>query len=69
LIHWDHHRTRPTKDHFFPKSKRLKDVKTTFILCCQPCNSRKSDKVFSSIEEVREFIRSRKKAQVRRDGN
>jgi 5-methylcytosine-specific restriction endonuclease McrA len=64
VIHWDHHRTRPTKDHFFPKSKKklLMGAKTTFIICCQPCNSRKSDKVFSSIEEVREFITSRKKA-------
>src|SRR6476661_1989343 len=61
VIHWDHHRTRPTKDHFFPKSKKelLNGAKTTFVICCQPCNSRKSDKVFSSIEEVREFIRSR----------
>ena len=64
VIHWDHHRTRPTRDHFFPKSKKklLMGAKTTFIICCQPCNSRKSDKVFSSIEEVREFITSRKKA-------
>jgi hypothetical protein len=36
-------------------------AKTTFVICCQPCNSRKSDMVFSSIEEVREFIRSRKR--------
>ena len=65
VIKWDHHRTRPTRDHFFPKSKKklLMGVKTTFIICCQPCNSRKSDKVFSSIEEVREFITSRKKAR------
>src|SRR5437773_3959836 len=64
VIRWDHHRTRPTKDHFFPKSKKklLMGVKTTIIICCQPCNSRKSDKVFSTIEEVREFITSRKKA-------
>ena len=64
VINWDHHRTRPTKDHFFPKSKKklLKGAKTIFIICCQPCNSRKSDKLFSSIEEVREFITSRKKA-------
>src|SRR6476660_9813819 len=61
VIHWDHHRTRPTKDHFFPKSKKelLMGAKTTFVICCQPCNSRKSDKLFSSIEEVREFIRTR----------
>ena len=72
VIHWDHHRTRPTRDHFFPKSKKnlLIGGKTTFIICCQPCNSRKSDKVFSSIEEVREFIRSRKKAlRYNIDGN
>ena len=64
VIKWDHHRTRPTKDHFFPKSKKqlLMGAKTSFVLCCQPCNSRKSDKVFSSIEEVREFIKSRKTA-------
>jgi len=64
VIKWDHHRTRPTKDHFFPKSKKklLMGAKTSFIICCQPCNSRKSDKVFCSIEEVREFIASRKKA-------
>jgi len=63
VIHWDHHRTRPTRDHFFPKSKKklLLGAKTTFIICCQSCNSRKSDKVFSSIEEVREFITSRKR--------
>ena len=61
VITWDHHRTRPTKDHFFPKSKLLRGAKTIFVICCQPCNSRKSDKVFSSIEEVREFIASRKK--------
>jgi 5-methylcytosine-specific restriction endonuclease McrA len=62
VIKWDHHRTRPTKDHFFPKSKKelLMGAKTTFVICCQPCNSRKSDKLFSSIEEVREFIASRK---------
>jgi 5-methylcytosine-specific restriction endonuclease McrA len=61
VIHWNHHRTRPTKDHFFPKSKKqlLNGAKTSFVICCQPCNSRKSDKVFSSIEEVRDFIRSR----------
>ncbi len=61
-IKWDHHRTRPTRDHFFPRSKKklLMGAKTTFIICCQPCNSRKSDKVFSSIEEVREFITTRK---------
>src|SRR5207248_1267190 len=72
VIKWDHHRTRPTKDHFFPKSKKklLMGAKTTFVICCQPCNSRKSDKVFSSIEEVREFIRSRKKAlRCNIDGN
>src|SRR5215510_7773449 len=72
LIKWDHHRTRATKDHFFPKSKKkmLMGAKTSFVICCQPCNSRKSDKVFSSIEEVREFIRSRKKALRRNiDGN
>src|SRR5262249_5215670 len=58
VIQWDHHRTRPTRDHFFPKSKRklLLGIKTSFVICCQPCNSRKSDKVFSSIEAVREFI-------------
>src|SRR4051812_11100574 len=63
VITWDHHRTRPTKDHFFPKSKNkhVKGEKSLFVLCCQPCNSRKSDKEFSSIEEVREFIESRKK--------
>ena len=63
VIHWDHHRTRPTKDHFFPKSKKalLMGAKTTFVVCCQPCNSRKSDKLFSSIEEVQKFIASRKK--------
>ena len=65
VIKWDHHRTRPTKDHFFPKSKKqlLMGTKTSFVLCCQPCNSRKSDKVFSSIEEVREFIEARKAAR------
>ncbi len=64
VIKWDHHRTRPTMDHFFPKSKKqlLMGAKRSFVLCCQPCNSRKSDKVFSSIEEVREFIKSRKTA-------
>ena len=64
VIKWDHHRTRPTRDHFFPKSKKklLMGAKTIFIICCQPCNSRKSDKVFSSIEKVREFITSRKEA-------
>jgi 5-methylcytosine-specific restriction endonuclease McrA len=63
VIKWDHHRTRPTNDHFFPKSKKklLMGAKTQVIICCQRCNSRKSDKVFSSIEEVREFIASRKK--------
>ncbi len=63
VIKWDHHRTRPTKDHFFPKSKKklLNGAKTTFVICCQPCNSRKSDKIFSSIEEAREFIMSRRK--------
>src|SRR6476646_9609739 len=72
VIKWDHHRTRPTKDHFFPKSKKkmLMGAKPIFVICCQPCNSRKSDKVFSSIEEVREFIRSRKKARgCNIDGN
>src|SRR5436309_8179564 len=72
VINWDHHRTRPTKDHFFPKSKKklLMGGKTIFIICCQPCNSRKSDKVFSSIEDVREFITSRKKAlRPNIDGN
>ena len=72
VIKWDHHRTRPTKDHFFPKSKKkmLMGAKTVFVICCQPCNARKSDKVFSSIEEVREFIRSRKKAsRCNIDGN
>ena len=59
-IKWDHHRSRPTRDHFIPKSKLLKDHKTEFVLCCQWCNSRKSDKVFSSIEEAREYIASRK---------
>src|SRR5206468_5831148 len=60
VIHWDHHRTRPTKDHFFPKSKKklLTGVKTTIIICCHPCNSRKSDKVFSTSEEVREDRKS-----------
>jgi 5-methylcytosine-specific restriction endonuclease McrA len=64
LIKWDHHRTRPTKDHFIPKSKKnlLMGAKPTFVICCQPCNSRKSDKVFPSIEKVREFLTSRKKA-------
>jgi pyoverdine/dityrosine biosynthesis protein Dit1 len=63
VIHWDHHRTRPTRDHFVPKSKKkLPDgAKTTFVICCQPCDSRKSDKIFSSIEEAREFIMSRRK--------
>jgi 5-methylcytosine-specific restriction endonuclease McrA len=72
VIKWDHHRTRPTRDHFFPKSKKklLMGAKPIFVICCQPCNSRKSDKVFSSIEEVREFIRSRKKARgCNIDGN
>jgi hypothetical protein len=72
VIKWDHHRTRPTRDHFFPKSKKklLMGAKPIFVICCQPCNSRKSDKVFSSIEEVREFIRSRKKArECNIDGN
>ncbi len=65
VIRWDHHRTRPTKDHFVPRSKKdlLKAAKNVFVICCQPCNSRKSDHVFSSIEEVREFIRSRKKPE------
>jgi 5-methylcytosine-specific restriction endonuclease McrA len=68
VILWDHHRTRPTQDHFFPKSKKklLKGAKTNFIICCQPCNSRKSDNVFSSVEEVRAFITSRKK-RLRKD--
>src|ERR1043165_5581737 len=48
VIRWDHHRTRPTKDHFFPKNKKnlLMSAKTEVIMCCQHCNSRKSDKVF-----------------------
>jgi 5-methylcytosine-specific restriction endonuclease McrA len=72
VIKWDHHRTRPTKDHFFPKSKRklVGGAKTTFVICCQPCNSRKSDKIFSSIRQVREFIASRRKAiRPNFDGN
>ena len=72
VIKWDHHRTRPTKDHFFPKSKKkmLMGAKPIFVICCQPCNSRKSNKVFSSIEKVREFITSRKKAiRANSDGN
>src|SRR5689334_21696529 len=69
VITWDHHRTRPTKDHFFPKSKKKLRLgaKTTFVICCQPCNSRKSDKVFSSIEEVREFIKIRASEKRRVD--
>ena len=72
VINWDHHRTRPTKDHFIPKSKKqlLMGSKPIFFICCQPCNSRKSDNVFSSIEEVREFITSRKrKLKVNIDGH
>lgn len=66
VIQWDHHRSRPTRDHFFPKSKRqlLMGAKTPYVLCCQPCNSRKSDRIFSSIEEVREFIAARKKRSL-----
>ena len=63
-IKWDHHRSRPTRDHFIPKSKLLKDHKTEFVLCCQWCNSRKSDKVFSSIEEARKYIASRKPPKI-----
>jgi len=72
VIKWDHHRTRPTRDHFFPKSKKklLMGAKTTFVICCQPCNSRKSDNVFSSIEEARKFIANRKSRQrTNIDGN
>jgi hypothetical protein len=66
-IKWDHHRSRPTKDHFIPKSKLLKGSKTEFVLCCQWCNSRKSDKVFSSIEEARQYIASRKPPRIGAD--
>jgi 5-methylcytosine-specific restriction endonuclease McrA len=71
VIKWDHHRTRPTRDHFFPKSKKkqLNGVKTTFVICCQPCNSRKSDNVFSSIEEARKFITTRRGLRTNIDGN
>jgi hypothetical protein len=36
VIKWDHRRTRPTKDHFFPKSKKkmLMGAKTIFVICC-----------------------------------
>jgi 5-methylcytosine-specific restriction endonuclease McrA len=63
-ITWDHHRSRPTQDHFIPKSKLLKGDKTEFVLCCQWCNSRKSDKVFESIEAARVYIASRRPPKI-----
>ena len=63
-IKYDHHRNRPTRDHFIPKSKLLKGQKTKFVVCCQWCNSRKSDKVFSSIEEARTYIASCKPPKI-----
>jgi hypothetical protein len=63
-IKWDHHRSRPTRDHFIPKSKLEKGRKTEFVLCCQWCNSRKSDKEFATIEEARLYIASRRPPKI-----
>jgi 5-methylcytosine-specific restriction endonuclease McrA len=64
VIKYDHHRSRPTRDHFIPRSKLLKGSKTEFVLCCQWCNSRKSDKEFATIEEAREYIASRRPPKI-----
>ena len=64
VITWDHHRSRPTRDHFIPKSKLAKGRKTVLVLSCQWCNSRKSDKEFATIEEARLYIASRKPPKI-----
>lgn len=49
-----------TVDHFIPKTQGgtndLDNLKTS----CSYCNSLKGDKLFSSVEEVRDYIKKRK---------
>jgi hypothetical protein len=60
-ITYDSHRNRPTRDHFIPRRGKgiVEKGKAPYrVICCQWCNSRKSNLVFNSIDEVRAFIKT-----------
>lgn len=55
--------TKECYDHYIPYSFSFDNRKTNFVLACHICNGIKSNKMFNTVEEVREyvFIRREKK--------
>jgi 5-methylcytosine-specific restriction endonuclease McrA len=47
---------RVTWDHFVPWSYSQRNEK--FVAACQRCNSKKSDKMFQTLEEARAYLES-----------
>ena len=45
-----------TVDHFIPYIGRGEDMIKNLYTCCKKCNSSKYSKLFSSVEEVRDYI-------------
>jgi 5-methylcytosine-specific restriction endonuclease McrA len=50
-------------DHFEPWSYGWNNRAGNFVACCQRCNAMKSNRMFGSVDEVREFVASRWAAQ------
>lgn len=54
---------RPCFDHIDPYVHNYNNYKDNFVAVCQICNGIKSDKVFDSVEEVRNYVKERRKAK------
>lgn len=51
-------------DHFIPKSKGGTNHSSNRLVACKPCNSIKSNILFETVEEAREYIRKFKEGKT-----
>lgn len=53
--------TREAWDHYIPFSFSFDNRKTNFVLSCHICNGIKSNKMFDTLEEVKNYVEYRRK--------
>jgi 5-methylcytosine-specific restriction endonuclease McrA len=56
----------PVWDHLVPYVYGYDNSDDNFVAACQICNNIKSSKLFSSLEEAREYINARLEAKERK---
>lgn len=58
-----HTRVMVRWDHFVPFSYCADNSDTNFVAACQICNGIKSDKMFQTVQEARNYIAARREAE------